>query len=208
MKALSLREPWAGLIRSGKKTIETRTWSSRYRGEVLICASKLPASPLAGQAVAVAKLVDCRPMTKADEAAAGCELYPKAVAWILEEIRPIRPFPVKGTLGLTDVDVLVEAEISAERKAMAKAKKKKQAAKATDKGSVEKAEPTAEDKLQNIIEADEAVTDAARALRATKAVAADQKADLAAAEARRDALIHEAANGLPLDAAGQTDEDE
>ncbi|WP_433717479.1 ASCH domain-containing protein (plasmid) [Nocardia sp. CA-084685] len=37
-KALSVRRPWANLIVAGHKPIENRTWSTRYRGEVVIHA--------------------------------------------------------------------------------------------------------------------------------------------------------------------------
>ncbi len=40
MKALSLWEPWASLIRTGAKTIETRSWPTNYRGKLLICAGR------------------------------------------------------------------------------------------------------------------------------------------------------------------------
>jgi hypothetical protein len=40
MKILSVRQPWAALIVSGHKDIENRTWSTRYRGPVLIHASQ------------------------------------------------------------------------------------------------------------------------------------------------------------------------
>ena len=40
MKAISLWEPWASLIRCGAKTWETRSRSTKYRGELLICAAK------------------------------------------------------------------------------------------------------------------------------------------------------------------------
>src|SRR5687767_3839722 len=40
MKAISLWEPWASLIRTGSKTYETRSWSTPYRGKLLICAAK------------------------------------------------------------------------------------------------------------------------------------------------------------------------
>lgn len=40
MKAISLWEPWASLIRTGAKTIETRHWETEHRGRLLICASK------------------------------------------------------------------------------------------------------------------------------------------------------------------------
>lgn len=40
MKALTLTQPWATLIASGAKTIETRSWSTRYRGPLAIHAGK------------------------------------------------------------------------------------------------------------------------------------------------------------------------
>ena len=40
MKALSVRQPWAWLIVNGMKDIENRTWPTRFRGRVLIHASK------------------------------------------------------------------------------------------------------------------------------------------------------------------------
>lgn len=40
MKALSLLQPWASLVVSGHKRIETRGWSTAYRGPLLIHASK------------------------------------------------------------------------------------------------------------------------------------------------------------------------
>lgn len=40
MKAISVWEPWASLIRCKAKTIETRGWYTKYRGPLLICASK------------------------------------------------------------------------------------------------------------------------------------------------------------------------
>ena len=40
MKALSLMQPWATLIAQGAKRIETRSWSTSYRGPLAIHASK------------------------------------------------------------------------------------------------------------------------------------------------------------------------
>ncbi len=40
MKALSLHQPWASLIAEGVKTIETRSWATKYRGPLGIHASK------------------------------------------------------------------------------------------------------------------------------------------------------------------------
>lgn len=40
MRSLTLHQPWASLIAVGAKTIETRSWSTTYRGPILIHASK------------------------------------------------------------------------------------------------------------------------------------------------------------------------
>ena len=104
MKAISLKQPWANYVASGKKTIETRKWATKHRGELLIVSSKSPDIPPAGYALAVAELIECRPMVKSDEKAAMCGVYPKARSWILKNIRRIKPFPVKGQLNLYEVD--------------------------------------------------------------------------------------------------------
>ena len=38
MKCLSVSQPYADLIVQGKKTIELRTWNTKYRGEFLVHA--------------------------------------------------------------------------------------------------------------------------------------------------------------------------
>ena len=40
MKALSIRQPWAWMILYAGKDIENREWPTRFRGRVLIHASK------------------------------------------------------------------------------------------------------------------------------------------------------------------------
>ena len=105
MKALSIRQPWANLIATGEKTIETRTWSTAYRGPLLIVSSRSPKIEPAGFAIAIADLADCRAMTREDERAARCSLYPNAFSWLLRNIRKIHPFPVRGKLGLYEVEV-------------------------------------------------------------------------------------------------------
>jgi len=103
IKAISVKQPWANTIATGKKTIETRTWKTSYRGPILIVSSRKPAIEPAGCALAIADLVDCRPMVKADERKACIGLYSGAYSWILENIRSVTPFPVKGSLGIYDV---------------------------------------------------------------------------------------------------------
>lgn len=39
MKALTLRQPWAWLVVHGGKSIENRTWNTKFRGEFLIHAA-------------------------------------------------------------------------------------------------------------------------------------------------------------------------
>lgn len=109
MKAISIRQPWASLIASGDKTIETRTWPTDYRGPLLICASKNPRKGdlPTGVAICIVELVDCRPMTKEDEPAANCEIYPRAWSWVLKNRRTLAggPFKVTGRLRLFNVEL-------------------------------------------------------------------------------------------------------
>lgn len=124
MKALSLKQPWANWIVQGRKTIETRTWSTPYRGPLLICSSK--SVDLAalyrmggcpdpkGVALATCRLVNVRPMEAKDEGAAMCACEIGRFAWDLIDIRPIeKPFPVRGQLGIFEVNHLaIEAPCS------------------------------------------------------------------------------------------------
>jgi hypothetical protein len=113
MKALCLKQPYASWIAEGKKTIETRTWKTNYRGRFLVVASRgldllreleLPIDeyPI-GVALAIAKILNCRPMKEQDEKAACCEFHDGAYAWELGEIQRIDPFPVKGQLSFFNV---------------------------------------------------------------------------------------------------------
>jgi len=132
MKALSLWEPWATLIRLGHKRIETRSWSTAYRGPLLICASKggLPKGELAtvlnsfmddglyisrydlhfGQAVALAALVDIFSTNDVEASRRHRDQWPfgdfsqDRYGWVLDNITPIKPFPVCGKQGLFEVD--------------------------------------------------------------------------------------------------------
>lgn len=105
MNALSVRQPWANMIASGEKTIETRTWKTDYRGDLLICSSKSPKIEPAGFALCIVRLVDCVPMLPEHEAAAKCARYAGAYAWLLEDISRITPISVRGKLGLFNVDL-------------------------------------------------------------------------------------------------------
>ena len=117
MKALSVKQPWANLIANGTKTIETRTWTTPYRGPLLIVSSKFPNIPPTGSAVAIVDLVDCRRMTRIDRNAACCEIYPNAFSWVLENVLQIKPFPVSGALGIFECSIdRVQLEVIAPKK--------------------------------------------------------------------------------------------
>ena len=116
MKALSIKQPWASLIATGKKTIEVRTWRTNYRGNLLIVSSKkidemypyknfLRLGLPFGKAIAIARLSDCRPMQPEDHRAAMCPFKAGAFSWVLENVRQIRHFPVRGQLGFYNVEL-------------------------------------------------------------------------------------------------------
>lgn len=108
IKAISLHQPWASMIKLGNKTIETRTWSTDYRGDLLIVSTRKPEIKglLCGYALCVVNLVNCRKMILSDEAGARCSWNPKLWAWVLNDIRPVfDPFRVRGYQGIYEVEV-------------------------------------------------------------------------------------------------------
>jgi len=121
MKTLSIRHPWIDLILAGSKTVEVRTWATRYRGPLLLHASagfgiaereaavrlrQPPPEPASlGAVVGIAELVDCRPMRREDWKKAGLPpLSGKLWAWVLEDARPLGPVPFPGKRTLFDVE--------------------------------------------------------------------------------------------------------
>lgn len=127
MKALSIRQPFASLILTGKKTIETRNWATKYRGPLLICsgtsihngivfedgnaksaafyakANDMWDWHLRGVSLCVVDLINCREMAPSDCEEAYCIWYPRAFAWELENVRPVQKRVVAGKLRLFDV---------------------------------------------------------------------------------------------------------
>lgn len=100
-KAISLKQPFANLVASGEKTIETRKWSTNYRGDLVICSSQNPKIEPYGKALCIVELYNIKPMETKHEKKACIKVYPKAKAWFLRNLRPINPpVPVKGSLGI------------------------------------------------------------------------------------------------------------
>lgn len=127
MKVISIKEPWASLIKEGIKNIETRSWPTKYRGELYIHASKkvltkkerlIYETQLSllknidlkyGYIIAKCDLVDCKLMTeelirevKQNNIEYMCGEYKVGnYAWYLENIVKLKkPIIAKGQLGI------------------------------------------------------------------------------------------------------------
>ncbi|MCT7977577.1 ASCH domain-containing protein [Laspinema olomoucense] len=123
LRAITLWQPWAGLIAHKFKQIETRSWSTDYRGIILIHSAKRPVYPSElepfseyvsnfdfvqdlGKIVAIAKLTDCVLMTdefieQQSELEKLCGNWqPGRYAWQLSQIQKIDPIPCPGKQGL------------------------------------------------------------------------------------------------------------
>ena len=129
MKAISLWQPWASAIALGHKRIETRGWSTRYRGPLAIHATKRWATeerdmarmfetrygmeglsdPPRGCVVAVADLVSVRPTDHLMETIGETEEMlgnygPGRFGFMLEDVRKLDdPVPWRGMQGFFEV---------------------------------------------------------------------------------------------------------
>lgn len=112
MKALSVHPVPAMMIFSKEKTVEIRSWDTPYRGDIVICSTRQKVKDtIPGHALCVVTLADVRPLSLADMKPAGTSLesfkaeklnYLDFFGWHLENVRYIKPVPVKGKLGLWD----------------------------------------------------------------------------------------------------------
>lgn len=108
MKALSIVPDMAWYIWFEEKTIEIRTWQTQYRGDILICANREKIhGTIPAHAICVANVKNIRPLQKSD-AVAGmfdpADFREGLYAWELDNIRTIKPVPVRGMPGFFDVD--------------------------------------------------------------------------------------------------------
>jgi activating signal cointegrator 1 len=126
MKVLTIREPFATLIKNKIKYIETRSWKTNYRGELYIHAGvakikrevreRKGLSELYsdndlnyGYIICKCKLIDCIYMTEdfieeekknnPNNFIAG-HYEVGRYAWVLKDIEPIIPIKAKGQLGI------------------------------------------------------------------------------------------------------------
>lgn len=123
MKVLSIKEPFATLIKDGVKIYETRSWKTNYRVEIYIHASLslskservesankyLKSEIKPGFILCKCELVDCIPMTdefikyiNKETSEYDYGLYSEGrYAWKLKVLEVLdEPIPAKGKLGI------------------------------------------------------------------------------------------------------------
>lgn len=122
MKAISIRQPWASLIVAGIKDIENRSWTTAYRGKVLVHASKkidkkamklvakMGLGPnfiktmeqYTGGIIGEIEIVDC--VKKSDS-----QWFEGPFGFVLKNAKPMEFLPLLGQLGLFEVKMPGEA---------------------------------------------------------------------------------------------------
>lgn len=125
MKLLSIKEPYATLLMKQIKHIETRSWKTNYRGEIYIHVSGKTLEKTAkenkkiqelikdipmnyGYIICKGNLVDCIYMDKEylkkikkDKIEHLLGDYQEGrYAWIINDIKPVKPIKAKGQLGI------------------------------------------------------------------------------------------------------------
>lgn len=118
MKALTIRQPWAGSIFELGKDVENRSWTTVYRGPLLIHAG----SAMWGSNRRIKELKKDEPAWQAGAILGVVELvdvvrnYPSAWAmagqcwhWVLEDPQLFEnPVSMNGAMGLWDVELTDE----------------------------------------------------------------------------------------------------
>ena len=118
IKALSVTPRWAWAIIHAGKDIENRTWYTSYRGPLAIHASKTndeadleyimsrgvtppgKGTLVTGAVIGIVRLMYCFKSGKRTKwGEPGC------FHWGLTEARPIEPIPLRGQLGLFEVEI-------------------------------------------------------------------------------------------------------
>lgn len=120
VRVLTIRQPWAWLIQAGYKDLENRSWSTPYRGPLLIHAGAafdsqcdaildearshdmyVPARAQLTRGALVA-VVDLMDVITEDDPRADSIWFFGPYGWVLAHPRPIVPIPSKGRLGFWD----------------------------------------------------------------------------------------------------------
>ncbi len=121
LRALTVRQPWAGLLAAGVKPVENRTWRTSARGELWLHAGA-GADPIAewmyghlihaentagAQIWARGAVIALAELTGVHRDTGCCEPWGQPDQWHWE-IRPVRvlavPVPARGALGIWQLD--------------------------------------------------------------------------------------------------------
>ena len=124
MKCLSVSQPFADLIISGKKTIELRKWNTNFRGEFFIHAPikirikdckrlKITKKLVTGVIIGKAELYDVKKYNSSKEVKldqkfhlASKNFQDKTFGFKIKNAKSLRiPIPLKGQLGFFDVEI-------------------------------------------------------------------------------------------------------
>ena len=123
MKALSLKQPWAELIVSGKKTLEIRNWNTKFRGDFLVHASKVPNKGAmerlgfkelpTGCIVGRAKIIGVKEYPSKEEFerdedkhfAKGYDWGGRLYGFIVTDAKRVKETPLKGQLNFFNVEL-------------------------------------------------------------------------------------------------------
>lgn len=122
VRALWMNNPFAHLMLHGK--IETRKRPTNVRGLVLLCSCQKEytqqqvwdisgyqqgerikealwdlGQPWNGYAICIGNLVDCRPMTPADQDACFVRYRHGLWCWEFQDVQPVKYFQIKGKQG-------------------------------------------------------------------------------------------------------------
>ena len=123
MKCLSVSQPFADLIISGKKSIELRNWDTNFRGEFLVHAPvkiriddakrlKINKKFVTGAIIGKVQLYDVKKYNSDKEIKSDQKFHfstkkfqTKTFGFLLKNAKPLRiPIPWKGQLGIFDVN--------------------------------------------------------------------------------------------------------
>lgn len=123
MKSLSLKQPFAELVIQGRKTIDLRKWNTKFRGEFLVHASKVPDKkamekfgfnegdlPL-GAIVGKGELVDVKHYPNEEEHRKDKDKHLASNFWgdygfVLENVQRFeKPIPARGNLNFWDFEL-------------------------------------------------------------------------------------------------------
>ena len=122
MKCLSVSQPFADLIVSGKKTIELRKWNTNFRGEFLVHSPlkvrtndckrlKILKKLVTGAIIGKVEIIDVKKYNSKSEIKAdykkhlaSTDFFNSKYGFVLKNPKSFRiPIPYKGKLGFFDV---------------------------------------------------------------------------------------------------------